>query len=168
MPDSPDPAGPAPVLIAVDFSADSDAAIDWGLRHAARCKVPAILFHAIHDSAEAPGFYTREGETGLSRIEDVAQEMMDAQMARIAPDLKRLKVKATAILVPGLPAGRIVEVARDQGCDLIVIGTRGRSQLKSLLLGSVAETVVQRTAIPVVLVKASPETDPEPAVAADE
>ena len=116
----------------------------------------------------SPGFYTREGETGLNRIEDVAQEMMDAQMARIAPDQKRLKVKATAILVPGLPAGRIVEVARDQGCDLIVIGTRGRSQLKSLLLGSVAETVVQKTAIPVVLVKAPPETDPEPAVAADE
>jgi nucleotide-binding universal stress UspA family protein len=176
MQEIPDSPPTRPILIAVDFSADSDAAIGWGLRQAARCKLPVLLFHAIHDSAEAPGFYIREGDAGRTRIEEVAQEMMDAQMDRIAADLKRLKVKATALLVPGLPAGRIVEVAEDRDCDLIVIGSRGRSALKSLLLGSVAETVVQKATVPVVVVKAPRKPDPnaesagdpDPAVAADE
>lgn len=160
MQDATDRPGPPPILIAVDFSRDSDAAIAWGLDYAALRKLPVVLFHAIHDSAESPGFYTREGETGLVKIDEVAQEMMDAQMQRL--DLKRRRLSVTPMLVSGIPSGRIVEVAADLGADLIVIGTRGRSRVKSLLLGSVAENVVQKAPCPVVVVKAPRAPDAEP------
>lgn len=145
-----------PVLIAVDFSRDSDAAVEWGLRHAAMCGAPVVLFHAIHDSAESPGFYTREGQSGLSDIGKVAQEMMDAELQRVAELQRRLgtHVDVTSRLAEGLPAGRVIEVAEELGCTLIVIGSRGRRKIASLLLGSVAESVVQKAKRPVVIVKA--------------
>lgn len=165
MPHQADPTGPAPILISVDFSRDSDAAVDWGLAYAALAKLPVILFHAIHDSAEAPGFYTREDEPGLVMIEEVAQEMMAAQLKKIAPMLKgRSAPKVTTEMVEGLPAGRIVETAIARGCELIVIGSRGRTRVQSLLMGSVAETVVQKAPIPVVVVKAPRPNADSPAM----
>lgn len=145
-----------PILIAIDFSPDSDAAIDWGLNQAVLTGAPVILFHAIHDSAEAPGFYTRGGETGLTKIADVAQEMMDAQMARLEPRLAALAapVEIGAEMTEGLPSGRIVEAAHAHDARLIVIGTRGRSRVAALLLGSVAENVIKKSRIPVVVVQA--------------
>ena len=53
----------------------------------------------------------------------------------------------------GYPATAIEEEARDRHADLVVIGTRGHSGLKHLLLGSVAERVVQKSPCPVLAVK---------------
>jgi nucleotide-binding universal stress UspA family protein len=53
----------------------------------------------------------------------------------------------------GYPATVIQEEAEEQRADLIVIGTRGLSGLKHLLLGSVAERVVQKAPCPVLTVK---------------
>lgn len=145
-----------PIPIAIDFSPDSDAAIDWGLNQAVLTGAPVILFHAIHDSAEAPGVYSRDGEAGLTSIADAAQAMMDAQLARLEPGLKALAapVEIGAEMIEGLPAGRIVEAARAHDAQLIVIGTRGRSRMAALLLGSVAESVIKTSPSPVVVVKA--------------
>ena len=53
----------------------------------------------------------------------------------------------------GYPATAIEEEARSRHADLVVIGTRGHSGLKHLLLGSVAERVVQKAPCPVLAVK---------------
>jgi len=57
------------------------------------------------------------------------------------------------IVREGYPATVIEEEAIDQRADLIVIGTRGLSGLKHLLLGSIAERVVQKARCPVLTVK---------------
>lgn len=56
-------------------------------------------------------------------------------------------------LVTGDPADEIVRVADQEKCDLIVIGTHGRTGLRRLLMGSVAEAVVRRANCPVLTVK---------------
>ncbi|MFC0252229.1 universal stress protein [Massilia consociata] len=53
----------------------------------------------------------------------------------------------------GEPATEIAAHARETGCDAIVMGTRGRGALASLVIGSVAMRVVQQVDIPVTLVK---------------
>jgi len=53
----------------------------------------------------------------------------------------------------GLPAEEIVELAEDQGVDLIVVGTHGRRGLERLLMGSVAEQIVRKAPCPVLTVK---------------
>ena len=58
-------------------------------------------------------------------------------------------------MIAGLPAGRTVEVADSLGASMIVVGSRGRTGLPHILLGSVAERIVQTAAMPVVVVKAA-------------
>ena len=86
---------------------------------------------------------------------DVAADMMGEFLERvrgrhpgavIAPDVETR-------LVQGLPASRIVEVAREIGAELIVLGSRGRTGLPHIMLGSVAERVVQTAPMPVTVVK---------------
>jgi nucleotide-binding universal stress UspA family protein len=72
--------------------------------------------------------------------------------------LRRLEVSARGLqvnsqLLEGDPATRIVDAAQAAGCDLIVMGTQGRTGLGRLLLGSVAERVLRSAPCPVVTVK---------------
>ena len=68
-------------------------------------------------------------------------------------------------LLEGDPARVIVRLAAESGCDLVVMGTHGRTGLSRLLLGSVAEEVVRRASCPVVTVRPprSSRTAAEPA-----
>jgi nucleotide-binding universal stress UspA family protein len=53
----------------------------------------------------------------------------------------------------GEPAEEILEEARESGADLVVMATHGRSGVARLMLGSVAEAVLRRSEVPVVLVR---------------
>jgi nucleotide-binding universal stress UspA family protein len=65
-------------------------------------------------------------------------------------------------LEEGDAAGEIVRVAEEGGCDLIVMGTHGRTGLRRLVMGSVAEEVLREAPCPVLTVKALPDEE-EPA-----
>jgi len=68
------------------------------------------------------------------------------------PKLKALK-RADSMLVKGLPTTRILKVAEKRGADRIVIGSKGLTGIKHLLMGSVAERVAQLAEVPVTIVK---------------
>jgi nucleotide-binding universal stress UspA family protein len=78
--------------------------------------------------------------------------------ASLKEKLRRLEpVDVPAVqsfLVRGDPATEIVALARNYPCDVIVMGTHGRTGLGRLLMGSVAENVVRTAPCPVVTVKA--------------
>jgi nucleotide-binding universal stress UspA family protein len=59
-------------------------------------------------------------------------------------------------LADGDPPGEIVRIARETPCDLIVMGTHGRTGLARLVLGSVAEEVLRKAPCPVVTMKSGP------------
>jgi nucleotide-binding universal stress UspA family protein len=63
------------------------------------------------------------------------------------------KVPVEYRLVEGEAATEILRMAQEMGCDLIVLGTHGRTGLGRLLLGSVAEQVMRRASCPVLTVK---------------
>jgi len=58
----------------------------------------------------------------------------------------------------GDPAGEIVRIATEEGAELIVLGTHGRSGMTRMLMGSVAEAVVRRAACAVLVYRAAAET----------
>ena len=155
-------AGPAScetILCAVDFSGDSAAALGWACRQAALTDARLVLLHVVHDPASSPGFYRRVGSEWLEPMVAVAEDMMAEFLAAFRAGAEHLPALETR-LVRGLPPGRIVEVARELGADLVVVGSRGRTGLPHILLGSVAERVVQTAPVPVTVVKrrdAAPE-----------
>jgi nucleotide-binding universal stress UspA family protein len=63
-------------------------------------------------------------------------------------------VSVAKVLAHGTPANAIVEQAREDRNDLIVLGSRGRGEVASMLLGSVSHQVLQRTTVPVLVVHA--------------
>ncbi len=145
-----------PVLVAVDFTPDSEAALIWASEYAERAGAQLEVLHVVHDPAEAPGQYRRRDEDRLRPMEDVAKQMMADFLQKVGeakPELSAIE-SAQSILVTGIPATRILEAAERQGARLIVMGSRGRTGLPHLLLGSKAERVVQHSPIPVTIVKA--------------
>jgi PiT family inorganic phosphate transporter len=148
--------GAAPVLCAVDFSADSEAALLWAAAQAQRSGAPLAVLHVVHDPASSPGFYRKPDEGWLRPMEEVAGEMftefMEGMRAR-HPEAAGL-AGAERILVDGLPSGRICEIADRIGAGQVVVGSRGRTGLPHVMLGSVAERVAQVCAVPVTVVKA--------------
>lgn len=118
---------------------------------------PLLVLHVVHDPGEMPGYYGRAlKKKQLQRIEDGAAEMLDEFLTRVVkdhPELKKLK-KVEPLLVKGLPTTRILEVAELRSARMIVIGSKGLTGIKHLVMGSVAERVVHFARIPVTVVKA--------------
>ena len=69
-----------------------------------------------------------------------------------------LKYPVESVLRRGFAAEEIVETADEMGCDLIVMGTHGRTGLSRLLMGSVTENVLPNANCPVLVVKAAQGT----------
>jgi nucleotide-binding universal stress UspA family protein len=82
----------------------------------------------------------------------------EQQLGAYAEKLRGRGLEVEALVREGYPATVIVEEAVSQGADLLVIGTHGHTGLKHLLLGSIAERVVQKAPCPVLTVK-SPEPE---------
>jgi nucleotide-binding universal stress UspA family protein len=92
-------------------------------------------------------------------MEDVAREMFSEFLSdfhRQHPETAGLTPIETMV-VRGLPSGRIVEVAEAVAADQVIVGSRGRTGLPHVLLGSVAHRVVQIARPPVTVVKAPRE-----------
>ncbi|MGD8308492.1 MAG: universal stress protein [Chromatiales bacterium] len=147
----------APVLVPVDFSKYSEAALLYACRLARCTKAPVRVLHVVHDPADMPGYYSQAfKKKRLGRIEDVAREMLDGFLAGVAashPNVKALQ-DLEPLLVLGLPTTRILEVAEKMKASAIVMGSKGSTGLKHLMLGSVSEHVVRLSPIPVTVVKA--------------
>lgn len=78
------------------------------------------------------------------------EEVKNRLWKMIPPDAK---VAVEHVFVIGDPCAEILRLAQERDCDLIAMGTHGRSGFGRLLMGSVAETVMRRATCPVLTVR---------------
>ena len=147
----PTPTGP--VLVPVDFSRHSTAALAWAVDLARHLEAPLLVLHVIHDPEEAPGYYQQPGDDQTWSIETAAAKMLADFIGRCEEETGDLGSLTTELVV-GVPVRRILEVADRVDARLIVMGSHGRTGLSHLLLGSKAQSVVQLSPVPVTIVKA--------------
>lgn len=144
------------ILVAVDFSPVSDDVMTCASELAERLDKHLVILHVVHDPGEAPGYYHVKGhDKVLRRIEDVAREMLDKFVARTRkrfPDNQRLR-RSKTLLPTGLPVTRILEVVDRLQPWMVVMGSKGRTGMAHVLLGSKAEQVVRLCPVPVMVVK---------------
>jgi universal stress protein A len=136
-------------LVPHDFSEDADAALETAVELAGRLGAEIHLLHAYQQPIDVLSPY------GVSIPANVGPELRAASLAR----LQQIAARATGAriqthVVEGPPAIVIAEQARAIGADLVVMGTRGRTGLRHLLLGSVAERTVRTAPCAVLTVKA--------------
>ena len=148
--------GKKPILVPVDFSGHSLAALLKACELADCAKQPIIILHVVHDPAEMPGYYNLvTKKKKIAHIDDLAQEAFDAFMQdaiKQNPDVKLLQ-KAQTMLVVGLPVNRILEMVDITKASMVVMGSQGRTGMKHLMLGSKAEQVVRLCPVPIMIVK---------------
>ena len=133
------------ILFCTDFSRLSDAALPLASSIARERGAALIILHI----QEPPTVYAA-GELYYGPIkpdEDTLKQMLH----RVTP--ADPAVSCTHQMIIGDPATEIVRVAQEEGVDMIVMSTHGRTGLARVLMGSVAEKVVRRAHCPVVVFK---------------
>ena len=138
------------ILVPVDFSADSDQAVETARNLAETFKARLVLLHAYHLPVE---FQQLEGAYLPADFWANVKEEALGSLASYGTQLRAQGIPVSETVREGYPASVIEEEACRQKADLIVIGCRGLSGLKHLLLGSIAERVVRRAPCPVLTVK---------------
>lgn len=91
----------------------------------------------------------------------MALDALDDDAKRICEDALKLvsdAVRADTAVLDGLPSDAIVDYAAKTNCDLIVMGSHGRSGIPRALLGSVAEGVLRHAPVPVMIIRWVPKS----------
>lgn len=139
------------ILVPIDFSSDSDHALEVAIELAKTFGAKLLLLHAYH----LPAQLTMPDQVGVPK--EYWDGIRDAAKRRLG-ECRELAgkggVDADLELVAEAPSFAISEAAERSNADLIVMGTRGLTGLKHVLLGSTAERTVRLAHCPVMTVKA--------------
>jgi nucleotide-binding universal stress UspA family protein len=131
------------LLIPVDGSPPSDQAAHVALRLAKALGASVVIAHVTE-------LYSAQAQSELPNTRTVDDLLLKTWERRAT--LEQLDVKAVLKEQPGI-AETLLEIAKGEQCDLIVLGTHGRTGLPRLLLGSVAERVARMAHLPVLLIR---------------
>lgn len=147
------------ILVPHDFSASANHAAavarDEAKLHGARL----VLLHVIDLGSIAPDSVILPNATGAPiNVKDYAVGSADAHLTDLAERLRKDGIAASSFIRSGSPVDEINRFAADEHVDLVVMGTHGRTGLRHLLVGSVAERVVRTSKVPVLVVR-HPEHD---------
>jgi nucleotide-binding universal stress UspA family protein len=133
------------ILFPTDFSHTGDAALAMATALARDNEATLYIVHV----QEPPAFYGG-GEMYYGMLDPSADELAK-MLHNVVPADDGVRYEHH--LITGDPASALVEFAENRDIDLIVLGTHGRGGLTRLLMGSVAEAVVRRSACPVLTFK---------------
>lgn len=141
---------PCKLILPVDGSEGSMRAA----RHVAAiaCSVPELEIHMVNVQPPGDDWMVRR-MLKAEELVGLEKEWGESAMAPARAILESAGLCATEHIVQGEVANSIAALARDLGCDQIIMGSHGRTALGGLLLGSVAMKVLHLTDIPVTLVK---------------
>jgi nucleotide-binding universal stress UspA family protein len=141
------------ILVATDFGEASDSALSYGRELAGRFGATLHVLNVVEN------FYvtTFGAETYAAFVPDMQRELETTARKRLDELLIDSDGSGPAtrpvVTTSGSPAYAIVDYARENSIDLIVMGTHGRGALAQLMMGSVAERVVRIASCPVLTVR---------------
>jgi len=135
------------IIVAVDGSAASDAAIDLAASLCTLCGAHLTLCHVLQvpRPAHDAGGFAREAM--MDDETRAGHAVLDAARHRI----ELAGLSADQVLQTGAAADGLLAETEERGCDAIVMGSRGRGALARAVLGSVASDVISRSPVPVIV-----------------
>jgi nucleotide-binding universal stress UspA family protein len=137
------------ILVPTDFSTASDAALPHAEVLAKQKSASLLILHV-----EEPPLAYGGGELYYGLPEPSSERIL-----KMLEDVKPSdpSIPCTHRLTMGDPAGEIVRIAAEEGAEMIVLGTHGRTGVTRLLMGSVAEAIVRRAPCPVLVYRETAE-----------
>ncbi len=138
------------ILLPTDGSDAGDRAVDQALGLARETGAALHVLFVVEDIPYAPEMMDDKVEAQLRAIGEEALESIRERADEAG-------VEVVAALREGVPHTSILNYIDDEACDLVVMGTHGRSGLDRYLLGSVTERVVRTASVPVLTVRRDDE-----------
>lgn len=138
------------ILVALDFNPISEHALDYAVDLAEKigARVTVIHVYSLAVLMALDGEYLPTADSAAHKAAD-AQKQLDATLATFAGR----KVEIQGVLRVGEAAEEVCAQAKELGADLVVVGTHGRGVIGRALLGSVAQSVLHASPVPVLTVR---------------
>jgi nucleotide-binding universal stress UspA family protein len=140
------------ILVPTDFSKFSEVALKYGAALAEKFDSELHLLHVVQDLA----LFIPEAMAAVPPVAPPVEQFAAAAreaLARVVREMGLGELRVQQHVREGTPFYEIIQLAREQAMDLIVMGTHGHSGLVHVLLGSVSEKVVRKAPCPVLTVR---------------
>lgn len=142
------------ILVPIDFSAATEDVIVHAKYFAKQFKSELELFHVSEVAdvyADTPLVYS--DKENFEKHASNLKEEIDALLSKYSEKIKSEGINCNIYFCSGNPFVEIVKRAIENSCNLIVLGSHGRSGLEYVFMGSVSEQVVRNAPCPVLTVK---------------
>lgn len=145
---------PTKILVPTDFSEYSDKALEQALDIAEQYHAKVFLLHVVHEEIHR-AILKHSSSKELAQDTKVThwtqiKDRLDIQLNKF-PHVKEVEVVTP--IREGIPYEKILEFGKEEGIDLIVIASLGRSGIAKYLIGGVARNVLKGSKCPVLLTK---------------
>jgi nucleotide-binding universal stress UspA family protein len=138
------------ILAPTDFSEPSARALEYAL-DLVESGGKVIVCHVVDDTPLTYGYVGLA--TPAEELRTAMSREAGGELDKFGPKTGERGVAVERLLVHGTPFLEIIRLARNEGVDLIVMGTHGRTGIRQVLIGSVAEKVVRKAPCPVLVVR---------------
>ena len=139
------------IRVAIDGSENSLRALNYAIALAGKMSEPcSLVLVNAHDDISLRG---ASQFVGKEAVKDYLDDLSKGELAEAIALAEKSPVPFETTFARGQVAQAIVKVASERAVDLIVLGSKGRSALRDLLIGSVATRVIAMAEIPVTLIK---------------
>lgn len=145
------------IVVAVDFSNATPGVLEMAGALARAFGAQLRLFHVVEPEPSYTAYgFTPDEFPALHAYQEEAKRRavtkLEELLATVKPDLP----SATTQIAEGSPLHALLDYVKESGADFVVLGSHGHGVIASLLLGSVAEGMVRKAAVPTLIVPAPP------------
>jgi nucleotide-binding universal stress UspA family protein len=141
------------ILVGCDFSPDSDQAFNHALSLAQEFEAELHLANVIETPAQSN--LIRSESPAVEEIQEDYRDIIRQKLKDLVPEDARNWCTPQTAILEGLPYEELAKYAESKDIDMIVMGIRGHSLMKTLFLGSTTDRVVRRAPCPVLSVGAN-------------
>ncbi len=139
------------ILFPIDFAEKFETFLPWVSTFVEKFGATLYVLFVAQDLSEFSTFHVPHAS-----IKSFQEEALDAakkKMATVVQETLKNFPKLETRVAVGAPADKILELAKKEGINLIIMGTHGRKGLERTIFGSVAEKIVRTAPCPVVTIR---------------
>jgi nucleotide-binding universal stress UspA family protein len=140
----------AKILFPIDFAENYDALLPWVSTFVGKFDATLYVLFVTQDLSSFSTFYVPHGN--IQSFQAEAEAAANKKMAAVVKEHFRTFSKLESRVLIGDPAAKILEVAKQEKIDLIIMGVHGRKGLDRVFFGSVADEVVTNATCPVLTI----------------
>lgn len=139
------------IMVPIDFSDYSKSALKYAVNFAKVFNAEMYLIYVVEPMIYPPDFSM--GQIAVPSVNIELDERAREELNKLAQQEIPQEIKKHIIIKTGKPFVEIIESAREEDVDLIIIATHGRSGVEHILFGSTAEKVVRKAPCPVLTLR---------------